>query len=66
MGLTELAIEFAVQVVLLAFPCWRCLRRAGIPRGWLALLLVPLFGPILMLWTLAVARWRNSQVPDLD
>lgn len=52
--------------VLLVWPLWRVYGRAGLPRGWAFLGLVPVFGLGLALAPLALMRWPNGSALRRD
>jgi hypothetical protein len=39
----------------------RMLRRAGLPRAWALLALVPQIGPMLVFAVMALKRWPNAR-----
>ena len=50
--------------LLVVWPLWRSMRRAGLWPGWSLLVLVPVFGLALVLGVMAIRPWRSPPDPS--
>ncbi len=49
--------EYIFYVVILFYPTWRIMKRAGLSHSWAFLVLVPALGPFVAIIILAFSSW---------
>jgi hypothetical protein len=52
-------VPYFLTVALTAVPAWRLFGRVGMSRWWTLISVAPFFGPVIILWIVAYARWDN-------
>ena len=50
-------IQYLVALALTAYPTWRIIKRTGLNPNWVALVLIPGFGGLIILIMLAFTDW---------
>ena len=59
-GIEWLMIMVVFRVLMLLL-FWRILKRAGLPKAYALLVLIPAFGPLVVLCVMALAEWPVLQ-----
>lgn len=50
-------IPLAFWTVILGIPTWVLLEKVGFSRWWMLFLVLPVVGPVIIMWVVAFRRW---------
>lgn len=64
MDLQRAVMIHLLMVALLAWPAWRVVVRAGLPRAWPLWLILPFLGPVIFVFLLARRPWPALPRPE--
>jgi len=53
--------QYLIYVVLIFYPAWRILKRAGLNPAWAYLVFLPGLGPIAVIIILVYSDWPSSK-----